>query len=305
MRVIMGKIKLEMKMTDLEGDESDVGSDIVHRVAAYEQRLSRQSRHEQEMISALALGCYHLPGYSYCDDWLQYFQNNHPIFGLFCHNRVHPVGFTSRLLLLTGSIMFGLAVTNIVWLCFYFNGSDQNNPAVTINVQGVGDVVSNDTFQITQGMVLLWSVGGLLQASFDNVVWHLSACVCCLSSKRAEKYKCFATHFVIVMVVTCTAIGTLALLLRTSVDQSKSAANVDLKINQASLYNFLITYATQIALSLFVFYPLIGTILFTGILGCGHVPILGGRPYEIMMEEKRLQKKARKRSALGSGSDRV
>ena len=36
-----------------------------------------------------------------------------------------------------------------------------------------------------------------------------------------------------------------------------------------------------------VYYPLSGTMLFSGFLGCGSIPILGGRPYEILCEHKK------------------
>jgi hypothetical protein len=301
----MSKTRMYKSSSELYADDSDAGSDVIDRLAAYEQRVNRDSRHEQELVSALALRCYHLPGYTYCGDWFQYFRNNHPIFGLFFYNRLHPIGFKARLLLLIGSIMFGLAVTNIIWLWFYYSGSNQNNAAVTIDVQGVGNAKANDTFKITQGMVMLWTVGGLLHALFDNTVWHISACVCCLSSQRWEKYKSYGTYIIIVTVLTFTAIGTLAVLLRTSADQSQGSGHVALKLNKASLYSFLITYGTELALSLFVYYPLIGTILFTGVLGCGSVPVLGGRPYEVKMEERRIQEMARRGSGTDSGSDRV
>ena len=34
----------------------------------------------------------------------------------------------------------------------------------------------------------------------------------------------------------------------------------------------------------FVFYFITSTILFSGVLGCGRIPILGGRPYELRKE---------------------
>jgi hypothetical protein len=267
---------------------------VIDQLEAYEERVSGITRKERDLVPALALRCYHLPGYSCCDDWLQYFQNNHPIFGICCHHRLHPIGFQSRLLLLIGSITFGLSVTNIIFLWFYYSGSDQNNPAVTVNVNGFGNVdseqASQGTFEITQGMVLLWTVGGLLHAVFDNTAWYMSACVCCLSSRRWDKFKSCGTWCVVVTVVFFTVIATLAVVLRTSAEH-------------LSIYKYLISYATELVLALFVYYPLIGTVLFTGILGCGNVPILGGRPYEVKMEAKRIQKMTIPNSDTESASE--
>lgn len=46
-------------------------------------------------------------------------------------------------------------------------------------------------------------------------------------------------------------------------------------------YAFLIGYAVELAIALFIYYFLTSTVLFSGILGCGRIPILGGRPFEL------------------------
>ena len=42
-------------------------------------------------------------------------------------------------------------------------------------------------------------------------------------------------------------------------------------------YAFLIGYLVELTIALFVYYPLTSTMFFSGILGCGRIPILGGR----------------------------
>lgn len=42
-------------------------------------------------------------------------------------------------------------------------------------------------------------------------------------------------------------------------------------------YAFLIGYAIELTIALFVYYPFTSTVFFSGILGCGKIPILGGR----------------------------
>lgn len=56
-------------------------------------------------------------------------------------------------------------------------------------------------------------------------------------------------------------------------------------------YAFLKAYAIEFSVSLFVYYPLIETILFSGILGCrsSAIPILGGRPGQVARERKAQQ----------------
>lgn len=52
-------------------------------------------------------------------------------------------------------------------------------------------------------------------------------------------------------------------------------------------FSFLLAYSLELVFALFVFYFLTSTVFFSGILGCGRIPILGGRPYELRASEKR------------------
>jgi hypothetical protein len=42
-------------------------------------------------------------------------------------------------------------------------------------------------------------------------------------------------------------------------------------------YAFLVGYAVELTIALFLYYPLTSTMFFSGVLGCGRIPILGGR----------------------------
>lgn len=42
-------------------------------------------------------------------------------------------------------------------------------------------------------------------------------------------------------------------------------------------FAFLIGYAVELTIALFLYYPFTSTVFFSGILGCGRIPILGGR----------------------------
>jgi len=50
-------------------------------------------------------------------------------------------------------------------------------------------------------------------------------------------------------------------------------------------FSFLVGYALELVFALFVFYFTTSTVFFSGILGCGRIPILGGRPYEVRREK--------------------
>jgi hypothetical protein len=77
-----------------------------------------------------------------------------------------------------------------------------------------------------------------------------------------------------------------------SSDLDSAGINDDnIKLGQtddASAYEFLLGYVVELVLALIVYYPLLGTILFSGVLVCGKIPVLGGRPYEVLVQ-KRLE----------------
>lgn len=69
------------------------------------------------------------------------------------------------------------------------------------------------------------------------------------------------------------------------------------EIRGVSSFSFLMGYAIEVAFALFLYFPLFGTVLFSGVLGCGRIPILGGRPLEVRREQKREQKKRANRGS--------
>ena len=285
------------------------------RIASYAARSAGMTRQErEELVPALALRCYHLPGYSYWGDLVQYMNNNHPLFGLCCHHRLHPVKVKMRLVNLLGSIAFGLAVTNIIWLWLIFHEIDEDDPFLVVTLNGM-DVTENQPngtaieefdesakqISISQGMVFLWTVGGGLHAFFDNTIWYCTACVCCLPGQSLhhwQKYQKYSHYFIALTVVLITAVATGAVLMRAAVDaNSEETEEVDdvgdVDLREVELrsgikaYDFLVTYAVELVLALVLYYPAVGFLLFSGVLGCGTIPILGGRPYEVKQEERR------------------
>lgn len=296
------------------------------RIAAYEERVSGVSRFDRDVtIPMLALRSYHLPGNSWCDDYLQYYANNHPIFGICCHHALHPIRFRDRLVNLFGSIVFGLAVTNLIWLFFIFNEDrDEDKTVLTISLGGISTNVTAtmedeaDVFEVTEGMLLLWTLGGGLHALYDNTVWYLTACVCCLPGQRLEclyRYKWCGTYFVVITVVACTAVASFVVVLRATLENDEdsdlseieSGGLVDDKIDlgdvdDKSAWRFLVSYSIELALALFLYYPVVATVLFSGFLGCGKVPVLGGRPYEVALEE-RIAARGKRRSTATAPSE--
>ncbi len=56
-------------------------------------------------------------------------------------------------------------------------------------------------------------------------------------------------------------------------------------------FSFLVGYAIELVVALFIFYFFTSTVFFSGLLGCGRIPILGGRPYELWREKIRDKNK--------------
>ena len=74
-----------------------------------------------KLVQLLALQSYHLPGNSWLQDWSQFMANNHPVFGICCHNKLHPIKSFTRIVALIGTITFGLAITNLFYVFFLWN----------------------------------------------------------------------------------------------------------------------------------------------------------------------------------------
>jgi hypothetical protein len=273
-------------LTDLESQRCDV----IDEFSLYERQMTA---FEDSILPALAMRSYHIPGNTYGQDLVQYFRNNHPVIGIFFHHPRHPVRFGMRLLQLFSSIIFGLAVTNVIWLWFYFSKTNENEPVLSVDFPGGSSNETDsfsDGFDVTYGMILLWTLGGTVHAIYDNTIWYISACVCCLSSQNLDAYRKWGTYVIITVSFTVTAIATLALLLRTSAEAEATSTDDDvlqIKFYDQYVYEFLISYAIVLVLSLFLYYPVVAFVFFSGVLSCGfHVPVLGGRPYEVWLAEK-------------------
>lgn len=291
------------------------------RLSDYTKGPARAKKAERDykatIVPALAARCYHLPGNTYCQDWSQYFMNNHPVIGICFHSKHHPLGFPERLVALIGSIAFGLAITNIFFLSFIFTDEEYQEAVLSISVNknatkvneltGADDNDSDSSIVITYGMILLWTVGGGLHTMFDLSVWYISACACCHPGGLLERCGCLkklGSTAVLFLVVVVVAISTFIVVLRASIESSDediTIANitsggltddiVDLgKVDGVESFEFILAFLIELAMALIVYFPLLGTILFTGILGCGRIPFLGGQPREVWLEEKNLKK---------------
>jgi len=243
-----------------------------------------ENQSQEEMIKKkLLMRAYHLPGNSWCQDYVMFIMNSHLIFGMCCSHKLHPVKFKQRLILLLGSVAFGLSLTNILYL-FYLLGLERD---IAVGANDV-EIVK----EINERVDLLWTVGALLHSFFDYALWNMVACGC-------SRHNCFraAGWNVAVVIVSLLVVCTLiAVTIRAYGDffgiehesnEEGSKTAIEFGNDGEVDINFLWTYSVELVVSLFIYTPIIQTIFFSGVLGCGVLPFLGGRPYELRKMEKR------------------
>mmetsp|Transcript_2759 Transcript_2759/g.5246 ORF Transcript_2759/g.5246 Transcript_2759/m.5246 type:complete len:401 (+) Transcript_2759:160-1362(+) len=289
--------------------------DYQERLAAYSATMGNPRNPESDgVVQLLALQVYHLPGNSWAQDWLQYMNNNHPVFGICCHSKLHPIGARTRIVALIGTIIFGLALTNMFYLFYLWNPEFDRVLATVVTDSG-------SSFVLTTGMLLLWTLGGGVHCACNLAMWHVAACACCRSGGCCESYACcpsLGKHMLRVFVLGIVGLCVMIVLLRVAINEQKDELTeydtstgsgnkgidiqiddqLDLDIQSPSEFSFLIGYLVEIVLSLFVYYPIGGTMLFSGIFACGFkIPVLGGRPYEVACEERRKAKQQQKQAA--------
>jgi hypothetical protein len=290
---------------------------------------SEKERLTKLIPAALAEQKFHLPGnLSWWQDWLQYFCNNHPIFSLFLHHRLHPVGQGMRLIGLAGSIVFGLAITNVIWLLLIYDSDDadafvisvSSSGSIGVNNQTVVDAVaalseenenirgSSPSVQVNAGMLVLWTLGSFLQTIFDTTIWTMTSGLCCQTNNRLVAFllhpenQRFGNYFVVLLVILVAGASSLIAVVRITltsgsggtvpVSQIHSLGLTDdavdiTQVKDVSNYEFLLSYAVELGVAYLVYFPIVQTILFSGILACGRpIRFLGGRVYELREEEK-------------------
>ena len=278
-------------------------------VSADGDQNSKDSNPDDDVIrQKLSMRAYHLPGNNWRQDLGMYIKNNHLIFGICCHHRLHPVTVKHRLVILLGSLAFGLSATNAIYL-YYLWGKDDvdryDDTALSISLGGdvVENVVTNSvTIDISHGMALLWTVGAAAHSFFDLALWHMIACGC----MKRKFCRVVGSNMAVAIVMLIIALTTFVVVVRAYESGDKEIYNSDQDDGGATFasdqgfghhadFQYLYGYGVELLLSLFVYTPLAQVLLFTGLFGCGAVPFLGGRPYEA--------RKWKRRSKTGSDTN--
>lgn len=276
----------------------------------------------------LARRAYHLPDNTYCQDYRQYISNCHLIFGLFCYDKRSPVRIKHRILLLFGSLAFGLNITNIMYLwgnqvfhddeitSAFREWATTKIPSNIYNGTTATNTILEDTiledasarFKVDMGsqLTILWTVGAGIHAAFDMALWHMISCGYCSYSSNAtnnNREDCFifgwttAISIVMLMIVATSVVLYFRVFPMTDdeddirIDEQLISLTDDV-VEPAEVmgfllsgdFSFILAFIIEFAVSLFIWTPFLMTTLFTGVLGCGRIPCIGGRPREVWKE---------------------
>ena len=166
------------------------------------------------------------------------------------------------------------------------------------------DVNEDNNVEVTKDIIMLWTLGGVVHGMFDNLIWTLSICACCEAGNRfafLAGYKKFGTGLLVFFILLIMAVTSLSVVLRGVMEEDDESADVqelktagvfddtiDLRTAGKENYEFLMSYFVELGLEFMVYFPMIGSLLFSGVLYCIRLPQFGGRPYEIEQEEKEL-----------------
>lgn len=259
-----------------------------------------REQEEEIIVQLLARRSSHLPGNTWFQDWDQWFRNNHIVFGICFHHPLHPLETWERLVALIGSVAFGLFTTNVAYLWDESHRDVRDDAVLTV-------WLTDTSFVLTKGLIVLWTVGGVCHSVWDFIVWHIMACACCHPGGRwgenpgSRRYKDCGSFLLIPVVAAVVALACVVVLIRASHvnidkkyddygngngnDNNNNGGDddVDMSIDTTNItdvrqFSFLAEYAIELGLAWLVYFPVIGTVLFSGCLGCGRLPILGGRP---------------------------
>ncbi len=256
---------------------------------------------DEVIIPLLAQRSFHLPGNTALQDWIQWMRNNHILFGTCFHHPLHPIESWERLSVLLGSISFAMVATNIGYLWDWYDGDEiEFDPKAVVYTWNVPSL--DTTLDITYGTMILWTFGSTLHSLFDVLVWNLSACACCHPGGRfgksgiASRCQDIGSYSLIPFVLGLFGLAGYSSYLRlfsgnTALDEEYGDDAIN-NWTQGKLgrYSFLVRFGIELALAWLVFFPILSTIFFSGILGCkGKIPLLGGRPRDKRLVEESLQ----------------
>eukprot|EP00934_Nitzschia_sp_Nitz4_P000735 Nitzschia sp. Nitz4//scaffold47_size129522//29894//31057//NITZ4_003543-RA/size129522-processed-gene-0.6-mRNA-1//1//CDS//3329552776//735//frame0 len=291
---------------------------------------------DKKLVQYLARKSFHLPGNTWCEDWWQFMWNNHPIFGICFHHPRHPIKACTRVVALIGNLMLGLALTNMFYLFLLWN-PQLNQSVFSVTAGGVEWTLTTGMFLLWTVGGAIHAIFNVLQWNIAACACCRTGGFC----ERVACCPSLGKQLLRVFVLIILVLAILLMLMRIAVTNAEEEDSVDsifsnstlgiapptsaptsledvdgwngirffggddsleLEVHDVEEFQFLVGYAVEMFLALFIYFPILGTILLSGCIGCGKVPILGGRPYEVAAENRRAQKDSDRLSKTNSSS---
>lgn len=243
------------------------------------------------------------------------------------HTRLSSPSHPRRRTIFPSEKAFGFAMTNCVYLGYLADESAGGAVNQVYDVTGaIAEYQRRYTnVELEQSMIFLLTVGSFVHSVFDMSIWYLMACFCfrpggaCQGKSRSgdggggggrdrRRAKCrdscrnLGIYVAVLVVLAVVAGATAVAVVRLNEDMQRAPdtaaeAFADSQLLDGSdgeagdgttnKFAFLVGYALELVVALFVFYFITSTVFFSGLLGCGRIPILGGRPYEIWKEKRK------------------
>lgn len=170
-------------------------------------------------------------------------------------------------------------------------------------------------------MVFLLTVGSFLHSAFDMMIWYMMACFCFRPGGVCDKgsgegnaraaCRNFGIYSAVLVVMAIVAAATSVAIVRLNEDEEQRNADTmaqqfaeEQALDESSdRWSFLVGYALELVVALFIFYPITSTVFFSGIMGCGRVPVIGGRPYEMWKARLKSQRRGNRTSESEEDDD--
>lgn len=177
---------------------------------------------------------------------------------------------------------------------YYEEGRDINDVAFTI----VG-------IDVTVGSLCLLLFSGPLHVVFDLSIYFVQACPPCRANGLFDKYlppahqRCWlwiGAHIAFLVTVAALSLAINVMLIRASIEDDGDDSDI---ATSPQNYSFLLLYVLEVFVANFVVFPIGTFTMFSGVLGCGRIPGIGGRPFQVRKHQRMLEKQAKKAAARG------
>jgi hypothetical protein len=245
--------------TDMSGESAAWTNDAI----SLSPKKNSVSSERNARSTAIRNRAYHLPGNTtWCDDFIQYLTNSHPLFtGCSDYNR----SMCMRFIPVTASLLLGFIATNaVLWWTLWdeslstvvFSQSSGENIDDEVSEQSLS-IRSGGSIYITVGSLYLWTWVAFMHAMHDILIWYAPSC----NGQTA----------MLLWVFLLLGIATV-----TTVTIYYSGVSLEFGV-----FDTLISFGVEVFVAWFLWFPLAATTLFSGVLGCFRVRILGGRAWEM------------------------